>query len=113
MSLPRVKISCKKSLLPPYRQEPVVSAWTGEERFPDMNYEEFLPLKEHEETVSTLLEALKGSETFLEMYLEDCKESDARIAERDGYSDGYTSLHTQNVEQDLDAVRAAIAKAEA
>lgn len=59
-----------------------------------------------------LLEALKSSKTFLEIFLEDCRESDARLADREGYSEGYASLHTQNVEESLTAVRAAISKAE-
>lgn len=59
-----------------------------------------------------MLDALNGAETFLEMYLADQRESDARLAERDGYSTDYVSDHTKNIEEDLAAVKSAISKAE-
>lgn len=59
-----------------------------------------------------LVEALKNAEIFLEMFLDERWEGDARLAERDGYGEDYVSLHTRNVEESLTAVRAAISKAE-
>ena len=58
-----------------------------------------------------MLEALDGVEFFIELLLSDCRERDARIAERDGYGENYVSGHTKNVERSLNEVRAAIAKA--
>jgi hypothetical protein len=58
-----------------------------------------------------MFEVVEDATVFLEFYLSDCRERDARIAERDGYKKDYVSGHTQNVYNALQAARGAYSKA--
>ena len=57
-----------------------------------------------------LLSSLESVIFFLEDYLEDSRERDARIAERDNCK-GYISAHTENIIRDIKAAKLAIKKA--
>lgn len=61
-------------------------------------------------TAPDLLSSLESVIFFLEDYLEDSRERDARIAERDNCK-GYISAHTENIIRDIKAAKLAIKKA--